>query len=283
MSFKDSGSFKKVLSDLFYGPDEGIQRAFDRMETLWSDCQTRHAQTASMIHQVELQIKRNAEQAATWQKRADATASEGNNEMVKQCLASKSKYDDAAETLRGDLAALEQHQSGTWNSYCTAESIVSRMKVQKILLLALPKLQKENFSSYETIASALVPHLKHLSKTPPCDVPTALEYADLCDIAPRVDALEETTTSAFKQIVCRDNGLEPDALQAYADKLAAAQQKLEAMAATQAETLRTRAIDSGTTDRRALLESGLKAIEEARNLLAVTSIYIDEELAKQED
>lgn len=281
MSFKDSGAFKKVLSDLFYAPDEGVQLAFDRIETLWADCQTRHAQTASMIHQAELQIKRNAEQANTWQKRADAVASEGNNEMVKQCLASKAKYDEAVATLREDLASLKQHQSGTWNSYCTAESIVSRMKVQKILLLALPKLQKESFSSYETIASSLFPHLKHLAKAPPSDVPTALEYANLCDIVPVLDSLEESTTNAFKKIVCSDNRVEADALQAYSEKLASAQQKLEAARIAQAEALRTlSSIDAGSTDRRALLQAALETMQEASNLLAVTTIYIDEQLAK---
>jgi hypothetical protein len=91
MTSKNTDSLKKGLSDLFYGPDGNIERAWEKLDALWKECVLRCAQAVEAIRILEDGIRRRAELADTWQRRADASAGEGNNELVRQCHQRKKK------------------------------------------------------------------------------------------------------------------------------------------------------------------------------------------------
>lgn len=279
MTSKNTDSLKKGLSDLFYGPDGTIERAWERLHLMWKQCADHMTQSISTIKNAEEQIRRNAELADTWQKRADASAGEGNNELVRQCLDRKEQYQHAADSQRAEYAMARVELAQAWRGFCSAEAIVSEVQVQKILLVALPRLTKEESGLFAAVCADLHQALKPLLQRRLDETASA----NMTLVVSRLEGLEKCTSEIYKSIT---DGADAQALAGKTidrclEKLSAG---VEELAQCSSELKEILVNSQGATTispeqneiRKTLREASLQNMSEALQTLANATKYLEQ-------
>jgi phage shock protein A len=102
--------------------------------------------------QLELQLQKNKDQAATWQNRAAMAVQQNNDELARQALQRKQQYATAASDLEGQLKAQKESTNSLRQRLTELESELSKTQTKKNMLIARDKAAKATMKANEVLS-----------------------------------------------------------------------------------------------------------------------------------
>ncbi|HEY9683873.1 MAG TPA: PspA/IM30 family protein [Oculatellaceae cyanobacterium] len=110
------------------------------------------AQAIATEKQLEQQLQKNKDQAATWQNRAAMAVQQNNDELAKQALQRRQQYVQAAADLETQLASQRQSTSTLRQRLTDLESEVQKAYTKKQVLIARDKAAQATTKANEILS-----------------------------------------------------------------------------------------------------------------------------------
>src|ERR1700733_910456 len=122
------------------------------------------AQAIATEKQLEQQLQKNKDQAATWQNRAAMAVQQGNDDLAKQALQRRQQYVQAANDLETQLKSQRDSTVNLRQRLTDLEAEVQKAYTKKQVLIARDKAAQATSKANEI-----------LSKTPPSGAMSVIE------------------------------------------------------------------------------------------------------------
>ncbi|MDR3612487.1 MAG: PspA/IM30 family protein [Candidatus Obscuribacterales bacterium] len=129
------------------------------LEQTYSDLQSNLVQVRQAVaqaiateKQLELQLQKNNEQAATWQNRAAMAVQQGNDDLAKQALQRRQQYVSAASDLETQLKAQRESVASLRQKLLDLEQEVSKAYSKKQVLIARDKAAQATSKANEILS-----------------------------------------------------------------------------------------------------------------------------------
>lgn len=110
------------------------------------------AQAIATEKQLEQQLQKNKDQAATWQNRAAMAVEQGNDELARQALQRKQQYGQAAADLEAQLKAQKDATVGLRQRLTELEAEVQKAYTRKQVLIARDKAAQATTKANEILS-----------------------------------------------------------------------------------------------------------------------------------
>ncbi len=112
------------------------------------------AQAIATEKQLEQQLQKNKDQAATWQNRAAMAVQQGNDELARQALQRKQQYSQATGEHETQLKAQKEATANLRSRLTELESEVQKAYTKKQVLIARDKAAQATTKANEILAKA---------------------------------------------------------------------------------------------------------------------------------
>lgn len=112
------------------------------------------AQAIATEKQLEQQLQKNKDQAATWQNRAAMAVQQGNDDLARQALQRRQQFAQAAAELEGQLKSQKEATANLRARLTELESEVQKAYTKKQVLIARDKAAQATTKANEILAKA---------------------------------------------------------------------------------------------------------------------------------
>lgn len=110
------------------------------------------AQAIATEKQIEQQLQKNKDQAATWQNRASMAVQQNNDDLARQALQRKQQYAQAASDFETQLKAQKQTTAGLRQRLTELENEVQKYSTKKAVLIARDKAAQATSKANEILS-----------------------------------------------------------------------------------------------------------------------------------
>ncbi len=110
------------------------------------------AQAIATEKQLEQQLQKNKDQAATWQNRAAMAVQQNNDELARQALQRKQQYAQASTDLEQQLKVQKEATSGLRQRLTELENELQKAHTKKQVLIARDKAAKATMKANEILS-----------------------------------------------------------------------------------------------------------------------------------
>lgn len=110
------------------------------------------AQAIATEKQIEQQLQKNKDQAATWQNRAAMAVQQGNDDLARQALQRKQQYSQAAADFETQLKAQKEVTASLRQRLTELENEVQKYNTKKQVLIARDKAAQATSKANEILS-----------------------------------------------------------------------------------------------------------------------------------
>jgi phage shock protein A len=132
-------AFAGRLMGRFEDPEMMLEQTYQEAQSNLIQVRQAVAQAIATEKQLEQQLQKNKDQAATWQNRAAMAVQQSNDDLARQALQRKQQYAQAAADLEGQLKAQKEATSTLRGRLTELEGEVQKLYTKKQVLIARDK------------------------------------------------------------------------------------------------------------------------------------------------
>ena len=130
--------FGKLLGQ-FEDPEMMLEQTYQDQQSNLIQVRQAVAQAIATEKQLEAQLQKNRDQAATWQNRAQMAVQQGNDDLARQALQRKQQYAQATVDLATQLKQQQEATTNLRQRLNELESEVQKLYTRKQVLIARDK------------------------------------------------------------------------------------------------------------------------------------------------
>lgn len=132
-------AFAGRLMGKFEDPEMMLEQTYQEAQSNLIQVRQAVAQAIATEKQLEQQLQKNKDQAATWQNRASMAVQQSNDDLARQALQRKQQYAQAASDLEGQLKAQKDATTTLRGRLTELEGEVQKLYTKKQVLIARDK------------------------------------------------------------------------------------------------------------------------------------------------
>lgn len=132
-------AFAGRLMGRFEDPEMMLEQTYQEAQSNLIQVRQAVAQAIATEKQLEQQLQKNKDQAATWQNRAAMAVQQSNDDLARQALQRKQQYSQAAADLEGQLKAQKEATATLRGRLTELEGEVQKLYTKKQVLIARDK------------------------------------------------------------------------------------------------------------------------------------------------
>ncbi len=136
----------------FEDPEMMLEQTYQELQSNLIQVRQAVAQAIATEKQLEGQLQKNKDQAATWQNRAAMAVQQGNDDLARQALQRKTQYAQAAADLEVQLKAQKEATSTLRQRLTDLEGEVQKAYTKKQVLIARDKAATATTKANEIIS-----------------------------------------------------------------------------------------------------------------------------------
>lgn len=147
--------FKAMINALLgkvEDPQMMLEQTYAELQSNLIQVRQAVAQAIATEKQLEQQLQKNKDQAATWQNRAAMAVQQGNDDLAKQALQRRSQYQSAANELEVQLKAQKEATSTLRQRLTELENEVQKAYTKKQVLIARDKAAQATTKANEILS-----------------------------------------------------------------------------------------------------------------------------------
>lgn len=147
--------FKAMINALLgkvEDPQMMLEQTYAELQSNLIQVRQAVAQAIATEKQLEQQLQKNKDQAATWQNRAAMAVQQGNDDLAKQALQRRSQYASAASELEIQLKAQKEATSTLRQRLTELENEVQKAYTKKQVLIARDKAAQATTKANEILS-----------------------------------------------------------------------------------------------------------------------------------
>jgi phage shock protein A len=132
-------AFAGRLMGRFEDPEMMLEQTYQEAQSNLIQVRQAVAQAIATEKQLEQQLQKNKDQAATWQNRAAMAVQQSNDDLARQALQRKQQYSQAASDLEGQLKSQKDATQTLRGRLTELEGEVQKLYTKKQVLIARDK------------------------------------------------------------------------------------------------------------------------------------------------
>lgn len=147
--------FKAMINALLgkvEDPQMMLEQTYQDLQSNLIQVRQAVAQAIATEKQLEQQLQKNKDQAATWQNRAAMAVQQSNDDLARQALQRKQQYAQAAQDLEVQLKAQKEVTSGLRQRLTELENEVQKAYTKKQVLIARDKAAQATTKANEILS-----------------------------------------------------------------------------------------------------------------------------------
>lgn len=143
--------FGRVMGQL-EDPEMMLEQKYQELQSNLIQVRQAVAQAIATEKQLEQQLQKNRDQAATWENRARMAVQQNNDDLARQALSRKTQYSQAAADLEAQLNQQREHTQQLRERLTTLEGEVQKAYTKKQVLIARDKAAQATTRANEIMA-----------------------------------------------------------------------------------------------------------------------------------
>jgi phage shock protein A len=145
-------AFLNSLMGKMEDPEMMLEQTYQELQSNLIQVRQAVAQAIATEKQLEQQLQKNKDQAATWHNRASMAVQQGNDDLARQALQRKTQYAQAAADLETQLKSQKDATNGLRQRLTELEGEVQKAYTKKQVLIARDKAAQATSKANEILS-----------------------------------------------------------------------------------------------------------------------------------
>lgn len=145
-------AFLNSLMGKMEDPEMMLEQTYQELQSNLIQVRQAVAQAIATEKQLEQQLQKNKDQAATWHNRASMAVQQGNDDLARQALQRKTQYAQAASDLETQLKSQKDATNGLRQRLTELEGEVQKAYTKKQVLIARDKAAQATSKANEILS-----------------------------------------------------------------------------------------------------------------------------------